>query len=1115
MRGLDLMHLRCCHSPDVRSATTYCSATRLLVLMVVLCPWLFGQATEGTILGTLTDATGAVVSNAVVNVESLGTGVVRTTRSNNLGEYLVSNLPLGTYSVSTDAPGFKRAVQPQVTITVKARVRVDFQLEIGDTTQIVEVTAIPALIKTDTAETGGVVNRELLQDMPVFSRNFMSLAALVPGTTGGGGSSRQRDFSGSAITIGGASAEANNFIVDGISNNMEFSGAMGVTPAIDAIQEFAVQTSQYSAEFGRSGGGVVNVAIRSGTNEYHGFAYDYLRNDKLDARPYDFTGTTPVKQPLRRNQFGAGLGMPIIKNRVFLFGNYEGIRFPSSSNSFQIVPTVLEKQGNFSASGFVVADPATATSEGGSAGLGTRTPFPNNVIPSTRFDRIGVDLLSYFPDPNYTDPNPNVRNNLFVAQTNNQSLDTFNIKSDANLTDKDMITGRLSQQRGGRNGSSWMPNDRLGGKAALDSSNAGLTYTRLVSPTVVNEARLGYNYLRFGNEMLNNEPVLGKFNIPGYNVLPFADGMPGLSIRNYTGPATLRPIASVPNPFFLVEHSWQLMDNLSFQLGSHALKVGGEYGTVNANRFQGRNGGGNLSFDGTYTTPIVGQALESLRNGVPDTLLGLARSFSTQYAFDAVRIRSKRASGFIQDDWRLLSNLTLNLGLRWEFFGPYREEQDRFANFDLSTGTRVVPESTRSIVQNVLGVPNGDLPSGWRYGSIDEVIPRKNWKNFSPRFGFAYNPTSKLVFRGGMGMFYGVTVSNNFNNAGTEGNPFFFDLSLASELNRPIIVRDGFPTGGVLGPISAPTFGAYYGPLDRDDPYTIKWNFNIQYSLTNLTAFEIGYSGQNARKFATLVPGNVPEPGPGAVQDRRPYPHVGGFWQFVPVNDSNYNGLEFTFKQREIKGFSAQTAYTFSKALGYNQGTDQTLNDAYNLKYDWGPLTYDFRHRWVTAFSYKIPTYSGWGKALTTALGNWDISSLVTFQGGAPFTVGVSGPTLNNGAGSNRANILRDARLSSGERSMERWFDTTAFSTPPNYVWGSQGKGMLRAPGMFQWDFAVQKRFPITESMRFALRMEAQNFFNTVNLGAPAATLNSPNFGVIRGLSTGPRNIQLAARFEF
>jgi hypothetical protein len=777
----------------------------------------------------------------------------------------------------------------------------------------------------------------------------------------------------------------------------------------------------------------------------------------------------------------------------------------------QIVPTLREKAGDFSQSGFIVADYATQT---GPAPSGSRTPFPGNMIPQSRFDRIGVELLKYYPDPNYTDANPNVRSNYFATEANNDSLNTFNIKSDANLTSKDILTGRISQQRGGRRRSSWMPGEVLGGKAALDATNTGVNYTHTISPSMINEARVGYNYLRFGNEMLFNTQVLEPFNIPGYNVLPFARGYPTLGVRNYTGPTPVRPIASVPNPFFLVEHSWQYMDNVTMNLGRHALKVGGEYGRVAANRFQGRNGGGSLSFDGTYTTPTVGTALEPLRNGVPDLLLGLARAFTTQYAFDAVRIRSNRASWFVQDDWRLTSRLTLNLGLRWDYFGPYHEENDRFANFDLSTGIRVVPESARRIVRDVLGVPGGDLPAGWRYGDLDEVIPQPNYRNFSPRAGFAYRVRDSLVFRGGYGVFYGVTVANNFNNSGTEGNPFFFDLSLQSELDQAIDLHAGFPTGSILGPLSAPTFGAYYGPLDRSDPYTTKWNFNIQLSPLRRTAFEIGYSGQNARAFATLVPGNTPRPGSGAIQARRPYPNVGFFWQFVPVNDSNYHGLEITFKQQEWRGLSIQSAFTFSKALGYNQGTDQTLNDPYNLRYDYGPLTYDFRKRWVTAFVYRLPGPQ-WNAVAKHVLGNWETSGLVTLQGGFPFSVGVSGPTLNTGAGSSRAHVTRDPNLSGDERSPGRWFDTGAFATPANFEWGDQGKGLLRTPGLAQVDFAVQKVIPVVEQMRFILRMESQNLFNRVQLGAPASTLNSPNFGVIQSLQAGPRNIQLAARFEF
>ncbi|MEW5978963.1 MAG: TonB-dependent receptor [Acidobacteriota bacterium] len=1081
---------------------------------------LAAQATEGTILGTVVDPTGGAVVNARVVVKSILTGAERVSATSETGEYIVTNLPLGSYGVTVEAPGFKRAVHPPVDVTVKARVRVNVTLEVGEITENVFVSAAAPLIRTDSPEVGGVISRQTLQEIPIFGRNFLAISALVPGTTNGPPVSRQRDLSGASVTVAGASAEANNFIIDGISNNMEFSGAMGVVPAIDAIQEFAIQTSQYSAEFGRSGGGVINVAIKSGTNELHGFAYDYLRNDRLNARPFDFTGTNPRKQPLRRNQFGFGAGGPIVKNRAFLFGNYEGIRFPSSIITTVTVPTALEKRGDFTQSGFSVFDPLTVRPDPANPSRRIRDPFPGNVIPAARFDPIAVRLLSFYPDPNFKDPNPNVRNNYLVKETNDDSLDSFNLKGDLNLTSNDTMTARYSQQRGGRRRSSWMPEDRLGAESSLDATNSGLTYTHVFSPTLVNEARVGYNYLRFGNTMLNSQDILGEFKIPGLFHLPFASGFPTLNLRNYTGAAAVRPIATLGTPFVLVEHSWQMLDNISWQKGRHALKFGAEYGRVANNRFQGRPGDAILTFDGTYTTPVVGQGLETLRNGVPDALLGLARQFVSNYALDAVRIRSQRFSAFAQDDWRVTPKLSLNLGLRYDFYSPYHEEQDRLGNFDPRTGQRVIPETTRRIIESVLGIPGGNLPPTFRYGSLDEVVWKANYLNFAPRFGFAYSINDRLVLRGGYGIFYGVTVSNNANNAGTEGVPFFFDFGLASELDTPIVIRNGFPTGGVLGPLSARTFSAYYSPLDRHDPYSQKYSFNLQFALAKGAALEVGFTGQRALAFPTLVPGNTPPPGPGAVQDRRPYPNIGFFWQFVPIGDSNYNGLEASFKLKETYGLAIQSAFTFSKSLGYSQGTegqstDDRIRDPYNFRYDYGLLNYDFRKRWVSSWIYRIPTAPGLPAFARHILNNWQTSGLVILQGGFPFQVRVSGQVLNTGFDANRADVLRDPNLPGGQRTRERWFDTGAFAVPAPYKWGNQAKNMLRVPGLAQVDFALQKSVPITEGKRLTFRMEASNFFNRVQLGPPAATLGSPNFGVIRSLQAGPRNIQMALRFDF
>ncbi|MFN0172539.1 MAG: carboxypeptidase regulatory-like domain-containing protein [Bryobacteraceae bacterium] len=1096
---------------------------RVAFLLVLLPVFLLGQATEGTILGTITDPTGAVMPNTTVQVLNTGTGVTRTAATDASGEFVVTNLPLGTYQVSAEMKGFKKAVHPPVPITVKARVRVDMTLEVGEASQSIEVSGATALIKTDTAEVGGVVSRQVLQDVPIFGRNFLALAALVPGTTNGPQNSRQRDFSGASVTIGGASAEANNFIIDGISNNMEFSGALAVVPPIDAIQEFAIQTSQYSAEFGRSGGGVVNVAIKSGTNDWHGFGYDYFRNDKLDARPYDFTGTNPRKTPLRRNQFGGGLGLPVIKNKLFAFGNYEGIRNPASANNYYIMPNAAEKRGDFSTSSIIYSDPASLLPADAAAPLGRRAPLPNNSVPASRIDAMSTRLLSFFPAPNFVDPNPNVRNNYLATEKFNDYVNAFNIKGDYNFDASNTFTGRVSQQRGGRRRSFWMPEDRLGAFSSSDGTNVGGTFTHVFSPKLVNEFRFGYNYLKYGNEMLNNQNIMDEFNIPNWNTVSFAKGFPSFSVRNYTGTSITRPIASVPTPFFLVEHSYQFMDNVSWHLRKHTIKFGFEMDHISNDRFQGRNGGGSLSYDGTYSTPVVGAALEPLRVGMTDALLGQARAFSTNYQFDGVLIRSNRAAWFLQDDFRVTQKLTLNLGVRWDYFGPWSEVKDRLGNFDLRTGERMLPESTRALVRDQLKIPNGDLPAGWRYTTLDRIIPRKNWKNFSPRFGFAYNLNSKVVFRGGYGLFYGVTVSNNYNNAGTEGSPFFFDFGLPSELDRSIIPRQGFPAGGAVGALGARTFGAYYGPLERHDPYTQKWNFNIQLNPLKKTAIEVGYSGQRALAFPTLAPGNTPAPAAGTLQDRRPYPNVGFFWQFLPISDSNYNGLEITFKQQEFHGMTIQSAFTFSKSLGYSTGTDGTLSDIANFRYDYGPSNYDYRKRWVIAYIYRVPVPQSWSAPLKAVLGGWESSSLITLQGGFPFSVGVSGPTLNNGAGTNRANVISNPNLGSNA-TRERWFDTSAFTAPPNFVWGAQGKNILRTPGLAQVDFSFQKAIRVKETRRFTIRMESQNLFNRVQLGAPAATLGAVNFGVIRGLqapsdgtaaSRSQRGIQLVARFDF
>ena len=1075
----------------------------------------FGQATEGTILGTITDSSGAAAPGASVTITNAGTGVARTTTTDGGGDYVVTNLPLGVYLVAVEKPGFKKATHPPVEITVKARVRVDLPLVVGEAAQTVEVVGSATQLRTDSAEVSGIIARQTLEDLPILNRNFLAAAALVPGTTGGPRGDRRREMSGESLTIAGTGSDANNFVLDGISNNMEFNGTIGVVPAIDAIQEFAVQTSQYSAEFGRGAGGVVNVAVKSGTNRVHGFAYDYLRNDKLDARPYDFTGTGVAKQPLRRNQFGFGLGGPIRRNRLFLFGNLEGIRFPNNSLSQGVVPTKAEKTGDFSRSGFVIADPNTTVVDPANAARRIRTPFPGNAIAASRFNPITVRLLGFIPEPNYLDPDPRVRNNYLSKETNLDRSDSINLKTDYQIHPRTALTARYSTQLADRLRESWLPERLAGATAVLDGTNAGITLTQVLGPATVHEFRTGYNFTNYSQFLLYNNNVLDEFRIPGIASNPPANGFPTLAMRNFRSTGATRPIASSPVPLLKIERSFQFMDNWSRQRSGHALKLGAEFTRVRSERTQGTPGNATLNFDSSYTTPVVGQNLEALRTGLPDGLLGLASGFTTQYVLDMVRMRQSRFSWFAQDYWRVTRKLTVSLGLRHDLYTPYGELRDRVANFDLQTGERLLVAGTRPLVASVLGIPDGNLPASYRYTDRDRVMPRTSLTNLGPRAGFSYSLRDRLVLRGGYGIFYGLSVANFASNSGVVP-PFFTTLSLLGELTAPLPISSGFPSAGIVSTLSAPTLGVQYSPLDLRDPNTHKYSLNIQAAVTRRLFADIGYSGQRAGNVIVQVPRNSPTPGPGNIQTRRPFPLVGSCVCFEPLGKANYDALEMTIKLDRWKGLTAQTAFTFSKSLNYTDGSGGgPLTDPYNPRYDYGRSGFDFRRRWVSAWSYQLPSGTGLPAVARAVVSRWSASGLVTLQGGFPFSVGVSGQVLNNGLSGNRADMLRNANLPVNERTRNRWFDTGAFAVPAIYLWGNQGKNTLSGPGLARFDFAMQKQIPVAEGKAVILRMETSNLFNRVNLDLPASTLGGLNFGAIRSLGDGPRNIQIVGRFAF
>ncbi len=1068
---------------------------------------LAAQATEGSILGTVYDPSRTPVANAAVTIEGEKTGLIRQVTTNAAGEYVVAALPLGSYSVRAEQPGFKTAKASGIELTVKARVRVNLTLEIGQTAESVTVASSATPLKTDTIEVANLVTREQLQSLPVISRHFLNLSILTPNAVRLP-SGRQADLGGDSFALGTQGADQNNFIIEGISNNMEFSGTIGVVPAMDAIQEVSFQTSGYSAEFGKGGGAIVNVAIRSGTNQFHGFAYDYLRNDVFNARPYDFTGTSPAKQPLRRNQFGGGASLPIIRNRLFLFSNYEGFRQPATIITYGRVPTALEKQGDFSQSGFSIYDPLTQRPDPSNPSRIIRTQFADNRIPQARLNAMMLDLASRYPAPNFRDPSPTVFNNLIAYQRNNDKLDSINAKGDWIATTRDTVTLRYTQQWIDRARQGFMPDELNSGQGNLDAINTGFNHTHIFSPRLLNEFRTGYNHLVFGNVLVNNTMFTDRYNIPGASVQP---GFPNFNIRNLTRPAPIRALSTLPNPFDIKQDSFQFMDNMTWHAGHHTVKFGGEFSYHRNDTASLPPGGIEPIFQADYTTPFVGATREAVRTGLADALLGYASQWTTYYYPDATRLRVKRFAAFIQDEFRVLPNLNLTLGLRYEVNPKWGERDDRLTGFDQTSGKILVPESGRSALI-ALGIPNGDLPSTFQYAPIDQVIPKTDYVNFGPRLGFAYTVHPRIVLRGGWGMFFGNEQANINNN--TAGTPFSARLRFNGSQDTWIPINDGFPSGSYNVVINTP-FPTISQMIDLNHPdgYVHKFNFNVQVQPASRTTVEVGYHGYRAVGMPVSTRFNFPPPGPGDQQARRPYPQFGeGFGQFY-IGDSSFDSLEVTLRQREFHGLSLQSSFTFSKGLGYVP--DNGIMPE-RLDYFYGRMTNDYRKRWVSSILYRIPTpwKSGWAKQV---LGGWESATIVQLQGGFPFSV-FSSQNMNDGLNASRANYVASAgtgNLPNGQRTLDRWFNTDAFVNPPNFVWGNSGVNILNGPGFFQTDFALQKIFPIRESMNVQFRCEAANIFNRVNLGMPSATIGGSGYGSIRSLNGDPRQLQLAARFQF
>ncbi|HEV2272629.1 MAG TPA: carboxypeptidase regulatory-like domain-containing protein [Acidobacteriaceae bacterium] len=1128
----------------------------------------FGQVTTGTILGTVHDSSGAVVNDATVTITDTSKGTVSQYKTDANGDYNVPYLIPGSYSISVEKQGFKRSVSSDVVLDVDQHARVDFTMQIGQVAETVEVAASAPLIRLDSAELGEVIGKRQVEQLPLNGRNFAQLVYLVPGVTPGqagenlSGSSSFNPRAASDFNALGSQANSSAWVIDGIDDNEWTFNTVMVQPSVESVAEFKVLTGTYSAEFGR-GSGVVSVSTRSGSNAFHGEAFDYLRNSYMDARNY-FNPPPQLQPAYRRNQFGAAVGGRIIRDKLFFFSDYYGQRSLKGIVNLNSVPTAAERTGDFSnyrnAAGQLITiyNPYSTTVVNGVA---TRTPFPNNIIPANLLNQVGLNVASIYPLPQTSGS----FNNYTSAA--NQIIDDNggNGRIDYRLGDKDSMFGRFSYERfvqttpnplTGAQGTCCLPTPAAAAKTfdlgpqvageqntTLIAQGLALNETHVFNVGLINEFRTGYARTNpFTTQSDFGHQAATSLGIQGVNVNPYATGLPNIQIGSGCGAEfTCIQGGQAFLPAHPVQTNIQVEDAVSWTRGRHQLKFGGRYIKQMASPFTNTTTRGQFTFNDNFTNnpqDTSGKLTGPNGSGLAALLLGFPNSGSRNFLQQTYFVTDGEWAAYGVDDWKVSPRLTVNLGLRYEVYTPETERHNRLANFNYKTMSFIYA-----------GLNGVDRHAGMqtRYGDI------------APRIGFSYDTSGNgtMVIRGGYGITYfplpysasdelgqnpPFTVSQTFTAPTT--NPVGSQFSTPCTPNNLgsnclVAINNPFPQGVTTVPQSVTTNTALLNAaapaiishqLSNPTPYMQMWNLDIERQLSGSGLLEIAYAGSHSIHLTYAYNPNEVQPGTpgvgsaGTLASRRliqPLNNISTWVQEDEINASNYNALEVKYTKRYSHGLTALVGYTYSKSLDYggsaasgggSAGNPQTVTC---LKCGYGASGFDQKHRFVASVNYLLPF--GQGRAFAQhgaaawALGGWEVDGIITMNTGNPFTV-----TLNNGVNFGAPSWPnRIAKGTVSNPKPTRWFDTTAFVAPPFNTYGNSARSVLYGPGTANADLSLQRTIPIKESVSVTLRGDAFNALNHPNFLNPNASIGSPNAGVISGTNLDNRDMQVSATLVF
>jgi hypothetical protein len=1050
----------------------------------------------GGIVGTVMDQKSAALAGSKVTVTNGDTGQSRTVVSSNAGEYSVPDLAPGVYDVSAEQTGFRRSLAKDVKVDVQQTVRLNFTLQVGEVVEQVTVTSTAPLLQTEDAQIGALVENKRVEELPLNGRNFTQLALLVPGTTEGVTGSYEATFglgprgTGVAFSVNGQQSAYNQFLIDGVPAKENQHESNSISPSVDAIQEFRVQTSNYSAEFGTEAGGQINLVTKSGTNRFHGSAWEFLRNDKFDGSNF-FSGG--VKPELRQNQFGGTLGGPVRRNKTFFFGSYEGTRIRRGDTQTALLPNANERGGDFSdlLPGTQIFDPLT------------RLPFTGNMIPANRLSPIATAVLKNFvPLPN-TNPLPDGSN--YVSN----DTDKINVyqtigRVDHHFSGNDALFGRYIIEDVTNISPKFFPTDFFQQKSR--GQNAEVSYNHIFSSARLNEFKVAYNRFR-QNETVGNafhHNVVGQLGIQGLCGLPACWGVPQMVVGPFASPEGgfgehgLGQVVSGPRGWRA--EVFHFSDVFSYIRGAQTIKFGT---TVERHRDTFPEiifPRGIFTFDGRFTGP--GGAPNN-STALADYLLGLPQnSLASINEFDP-HFTNTDIYPWVQDDWRVTPTLTLNLGLRYEWSGRPISQNNTISNIDFTNG-----KATLLTAQNHA-----------QFGYPRSLVNNDN-NNFAPRVGFAWSPraVSRYVLRGGYGWFYQRETSNSWEDLSI--NPPFINQTSFNLSPTQVAGFDLHNPFALAPPIPLLLFAMQ---KNWRDGYVQEWNLDQQYSITPNLVLDVAYVGNKGTKIPDVIPINQAVPGANPdPQTRRPYQNFGSITYRDSEGWANYHALQMRLQRSFSNGMSFLASYTYSKTLNDQSlyELDAGIQNVNNLNAEKALADQDARQRFVISYLYELPF--GHGKAFGSSasavvqqfIGGWQINGITLFQTGHPWTALMGFDNANVGDGTDRPNQVGDPNLSHGDRSATHWFNVNAFVAAPPGTFGNAGRNNIVGPGINKFDFSVVKTFNLAEEKRLEFRTEIFNLVNHTNYLTVGNVINTPSFGQLTS-SADPREIQFALKVLF